>query len=129
MTNKDNEHMFSNSPAVDALQVGVHRLTKVAINHADRLDALEINKEQHHKANEKLIEVLKDFEKRISTLEDVDNDNDVSTEIADEESNCFENEVEAYDIGFKAGYIAGVCHCEAGIVSSKDLETKYEMTI
>lgn len=130
----ENEHMFNNSPSVDALQIGVHRLNKIALNHDERLDALESDKKQHHKTNEKLLEVLKGFNSRITVLEE-----DKVTDIAldDDDSDAidfskFSSIEEAYlagiDDGFESGYISGVYHCEAGLITSNMLEKECGMT-
>lgn len=124
----ENEHMFNNSPAVDTLQIGVHRLNKIALNHDERLDALESDKKQHHKTNEKLLEVLKGFNSRITALEEakvtdiaLDDDNNDAIDFAK-----FSSMKEAYlagtDDGFESGYISGVYHCEAGLITSNMLE-------
>lgn len=130
----ENENMFTTHPSIDALQVATHRLNKISLNHDARLDALESDKKQHHKTNEKLLEVLKGFNSRITALEE-----DKVTDIAldDDDSDAidfskFSSMEQAYlagiDDGFESGYISGVYHCEAGLITSNMLEKECGMT-
>ena len=126
-----NEHLFTTSPAIEALQISTHRLATLALLHDDRLDAIEKDKEQQHKNNDLLIELLTKFDKRITALEEVET---TDSALEDDESNKidfskFSSMKEAYhaglDDGQDAGYISGVYHCEAGLITTKDLESKY----